>query len=68
MKTFYFKTLIFQTVFYGLFALMCYYEDPKEEDFLWVPFIGIFYGVSSLSTFVIPMYKELFRKKTTESK
>lgn len=65
MKTFYFKLLIFQTIFYALFWCMCYAEDALTNDgkILWKPMVITFYSISVLVTFIIPMIKQLKDEK-----
>jgi hypothetical protein len=63
MKIFFWEMFAFQTVFFGLLAFMGY-TDAMTNDckILWIPFTLIFYCISILFTFVIPMIK-LYRGK-----
>jgi len=58
MKMFYFKLLVFQTLFYILFWCMCYTDSlTLDGKILWKPMIIIFYSISVLITFIIPTIK-----------
>lgn len=64
MTIFYWKLLLTQTIFYGLFYLMCYTDGLTHDGkFLWKQFVLTFYSISVLFTFVIPMIKQ-FKKKS----
>jgi hypothetical protein len=56
MIFFYFKLLIFQTIYYALFWVMCYVDN---SEILWKPMVITFYSISVLITFIIPVTKEL---------
>lgn len=63
MKIFYFKLLIYQTIFYAFFWCMCYTDGLTHDGkILWKPMIITFYSISVLMTFIIPMIKELRKK------
>lgn len=63
MKTFLFKLLIIQTIFYALFWCMCYTDGLTDNGkLLWKPMIITFYSISVLITFIIPMVQQ-FKKK-----
>jgi hypothetical protein len=57
MKTFLFKLLIFQTIFYASLWGVFYLSDNGE--IIWKPMLVIFYSISVLMTFVFPMIKLL---------
>lgn len=58
MKMFYWKLLLIQTFFYGLFALISYLDRlTKDGELLWIPFVLIFYVISVVCTFILPMMK-----------
>jgi hypothetical protein len=62
MKTFLFKLLIFQTIFYASLWGVFYLEDCVLSDngkIIWKPMLVIFYSISVLMTFVFPMIKLL---------
>lgn len=64
MKMFYWKLLLIQTIFYGLFALMSYSDGlTKDGELLWIPFVLTFYVVSVVCTFIIPMIKLYSKQK-----
>ncbi len=63
MKIFYWKLLLWQTIFYGLIGYMAYIDAlTNDGKLLWKPFVLTFYGISVLVTFVIPMIKEFKNK------
>jgi hypothetical protein len=63
MKLFYWKLLLFQTLFYTLLFLVFYTDSlTKDGRFLWKPFVLTFYSISVLFTFIIPMIKEYKNK------
>lgn len=64
MKMFYWKLLLIQTFFYGLFALISYSDRlTKDGELLWIPFVLIFYVISVVCTFIIPMMKLYSKQK-----
>jgi hypothetical protein len=55
MKKFYWKLLVFQTIMYSfIYTLFCFDKELK--------FVLIFYTISVLITFIIPMIR-MYRKK-----
>ncbi len=63
MKIFYWKLLLWQTIFYGLIGFISYYDAiVNENKLLWKPFVLTFYGISVLFTFIIPMIKQFKQK------
>jgi hypothetical protein len=63
MKTFYIKTLIFQTIFYSLlFILPCLDENIIDKN-IWNYLIVTFYIFSVVTTFIVPMIKEIKNKQ-----
>jgi hypothetical protein len=64
MKKFYWKLLIFQTIMYGfIYTLFCFDKKHNgESKGLELKFVLIFYTISVLITFIIPMIR-LYKKK-----
>jgi hypothetical protein len=63
MKLFYFKLLLFQTIFYALFFCIVYTNSlTNNGELLWKPMVITFYSISVLITFVIPIIEELRKK------
>lgn len=60
MKRFYWRTLLLQTIFYGLLMILGIIFPEiltKDGNVLWTPVILIFYTISVIATFIIPMFK-----------
>jgi hypothetical protein len=63
MKIFFWKTLLMQTIFYGLFYLIVYSDSLTHDGrLLWKPFVITFYVISVIFTFIIPMIKIYLKK------
>lgn len=66
MKTFYWKLLLWQTVFYGSLYFIGYMDNGNnlttDSIFFYKPFVLIAYSISVLFTFIIPMIKQFKNK------
>jgi hypothetical protein len=64
MKKFYWKLLIVQTIMYGSIYTLFYFDKKHngESQGLELKFVLIFYTISVLITFIIPMIR-LYKKK-----
>lgn len=68
-KTFLFKLLIFQTIFYALIWFMFYLDSLTNYDkILWKPMVITFYSTSVIITFIIPMIKEIIKHYNNRKK
>jgi len=60
MILFHLKLLIFQIVFYSLFALMSISDGVTKDGKIIIPWMAlIFFVVSTTTTVIIPLYKLL---------
>lgn len=63
MKVFYIKLLIFQTILFTLLWMIFYFNGlTNNGKLIWKPMVVIFYIISVIITFIIPMIKELKSK------
>ena len=66
MKIFYIKLLVFQTIFYALFWSICYTDALTDTGRIaWKPMVIIYYVLSVICTFIIPMITE-FKRNNNE--
>ncbi len=63
--SFYWKLLLVQSVIYGLLGLVYLVDGSLSAHgkIVWIPLVSVFYSISIMMTFIIPMIQQIPKDK-----